>query len=221
MHARVIATLRSQNFFQAAPALQQLHGVFSRFIYLPSLSPHLWSIFFKNPRHTSVRQRMNCVPGGLWVIFHHIQCGNAGQMLSGWSYSLDTLISLICEETPGLSKHSHGFHQQIILQQEYVFLYFFILWRCWKKTFHDHRIKGWGWGGVKKNYYKQMTPPIFSFPCSLFHFQYLHLGVLMSLVSSEVAVPGKQLGKASFAVSIPIQLSVDMKTVAQDDRWPW
>ena len=70
---------------------------------------------------------MTCVPGGLWVIFHHVQCGNAGQMLSDLSYSSDTPITLICEETPGLSKHSRGFHQQFILQQEYVFLYFSIL----------------------------------------------------------------------------------------------
>lgn len=48
-------------------------------------------------------------------------------MFSDLSYRSDTLISLICEETPSLSKHPRGFHQQIILQQEYVVLYFFIL----------------------------------------------------------------------------------------------
>lgn len=167
---------------------------------------------------------MNCVPGGLWVIFHHIQCGNAGQMLSDLSYSSDTLICLICEETPGLSKHSHGCHQQIMLQQEYVVLFLHIVTLLEKKHFMT---SGWRGEGIKKKYNKQWHPPLpyalgFSFSCSFFHFQYLHLDVLTCLVSSEVTAPGKQLGKASFAARIPIQLSADMKTrIAQDDRWPW
>lgn len=39
------------------------------------------------------------------------------------AYSSDTLISGICEETYGLSKHTHDFHQQIILQQDSVVLF--------------------------------------------------------------------------------------------------
>lgn len=39
-------------------------------------------------------------------------------LLSNWSYSSDKLIGPFCEETPALSKHSYGFHQQITLQQE-------------------------------------------------------------------------------------------------------
>lgn len=63
MHARVIATLRSQKCrceklsleycFEAgrlSPALQLLDEVFSRSVYPPFFSPHLWSIFFKIQR---------------------------------------------------------------------------------------------------------------------------------------------------------------------------
>lgn len=146
-------------------------------------------------------------------------------MLSDLSYSSDTLICLICEETPGLSKHSHGFHQQIILQQEYVVLFLHTVTLLEKKNISWPQDEGGE--GIKKKYNKQWHPPLpyalgFSFSCSFFHFQYLHLDVLTCLVSSEVTAPGKQPGKASFAAWIPIQLSADMKTkTAQDDRWPW
>lgn len=102
---------------------------------------------------------------------------------------------------------------------------FFILWHCWKKNISWPQDEGGE--GIKKKYNKQWHPPLpyalgFSFSCSFFHFQYLHLDVLTCLVSSEVTAPGKQPGKASFAAWIPIQLSADMKTrTAQDDRWPW
>lgn len=135
-------------FFQAeslSPALQLLHGVFSRLIYLPSLSPHLWSIFFKIPRHSpSVSESELC---SWWTTSHFfIRTSGArqGRCLNVLSYSSDALISLICEETPGLSKHSRGFYQQIILQQEYAFLYFPILWHWWNKHFLTSGYRGEG-----------------------------------------------------------------------------